>query len=154
MGYDISGRGALPKGKAVEPTTFRARTGQEVGAGRITSGLCGALAQVASLPARFETYALPDDFVPGYSLKEALGRIRRLHSNYSELAEELELTCIQRATSGGKCRFSKELASGSHRLKCPALSLVWFTLKGVAEEKSEEAFTEWRQRRERQQSKR
>ena len=110
------------------------------------SGVCGLLAQVAKLPARFEVYVLPDDFVPGHSLKEALDQMRQLHSNYDELAEELELACIQRAISGGKCRFSEELAAGTDRLECPALSLVWFTLRRVAEEKAQEAFAEWRQR--------
>ena len=123
-------------------TPVRTRTGQNAGAG-MTPGPCDLLTQVASLRARFEAYALPDDFMPGYSLREALDKIRQLYSNYNELAEELELACIQRATSGGKCRFSKELASGTDRLECPALSLVLFTLKRVADERSEEALINW-----------
>jgi hypothetical protein len=130
----------------MKPTTAQKRAGRKAGAGKTLSGVCGLLAQVAKLPSRFEVYELPDDLVPGHSLKEALAKIRQLHSNYAELAEELELACIQRVSSGGKCRFSEELADGTDRLKCPALSLVWFTLRRVAEEKAEEAFSRWRQR--------
>ena len=130
----------------MKPTTAQERTGRKAGVGRTLSGVCGLLAQVAKLPARYEVYELPDDFVPGHSLQEALDKIQQLHSNYDELAEELEAACVQRTTSGGKCRFSEELAAGTDRLKCPALSLVWFTLRRVAEEESEEAFTTWRQR--------
>lgn len=127
-------------------TPVQARTGQDAGVERTPSEPCDPLTQIITLRARVEVYALPDSFLPGYSLREALDRVRRLYSNYDELAEELELSCTQRVASGCACRFSGELASGRDRQECPALSLVLSTLKRVADERSEEALISWRPR--------
>jgi len=124
----------------------RGRTGHDTRAQKAPPGPCGILAQVASVRARFEAHTIPDDFVPGRSLTEGMDKVRRLHSNYSDLAEELERACIQRATGGGPCRFSERLAAGTDRLECPALSLVQFTLRRVAEEELENALLAWRRR--------
>jgi len=137
----------------MKPTTALAHTSRKPNVGTVLSGPCGILAHVASIRARFEAYALPEDFVPGYSLTDALDQIRQLHSNYDQLAEELESACIQRATSGGGCRFSGRLASGTDRLTCPARSLVLFTLERIAEEELEKALIQWRRQTLRERSK-
>lgn len=127
----------------MEQTPVQARTAQDVGEERTSSGPCDLLAQIITLRARFEVYALPDDFLPGYSLREALDKIQQLYSNYDELVEELESVCIQTVASGCACRFSKNLSSGMDRRECPALSLVLSTLRRVADEKAEEALISW-----------
>ena len=124
-------------------TPVRTRTAQDVREERTPSQPCDLLAQIITLRVRFEVYALPDDFLPGYSLRDALDKIRQLYSNYDELVEELESMCIQAFASGYACRFSKKLASGTDRRECPALTLVLSTLKRVADERAEEALINW-----------
>ena len=116
-------------------------------------GICGLLAEEAKLLARVKVDALPDDFVPGYSLRDALTKIRQQHTNYEELLDELELLCTERVSAGGKCPFSGNLASGTARERCPYLTILCRALTSRADERAEEAFAEWRRRTLRESSK-
>ena len=109
-------------------------------------GICGLLAEEANLLARVKVEALPDDFVPGYSLEDAVAKIRQQHTNYDELLDELERLCTERTSAGGQCAFSRNLASGIARERCPYLAILNRALTSRADERAQEAFTEWRQR--------
>ena len=137
----------------MEQVTERTRTHRNACEGAALSGLCSVLAEEAFLPARFEAYALPDDFVPGYSVQDTLDKIRHWHSNYEELLEELQSVCIDRVTAGNKCPFSRHLALGTARHRCPFLGLLCCALTSLADEKAEEVFSDWRWRKVRQRSK-
>ena len=109
-------------------------------------GICGLLAEEANLLARVKADALPSDFVPGYSLQDAVVKIRQQHTNYEELLDELQSLCTERATAGAKCPFSRNLASGTSRQRCPYLAILGRSLTSTADERAEAAFAEWRQR--------
>jgi len=110
-------------------------------------GVCNLLAEEANLLARVQVAALPDDFVPGYSLEDAVVKIRQQHTNYEELLNELDLRCTERAAAVAKCPFSRNLASGAARQRCPYLAILCRGLMSTADERAQEAFAEWRQRK-------
>ena len=109
-------------------------------------GICGLLAEEASLLDRVKAEVLPEDFVPGYSLEDAVAKIRQQHTNYEGLLEEIERLCAERTASGAQCPFSRNLASGAGRERCPYLTILCRSLTSTADERAEAAFAEWRQR--------
>ena len=131
----------------MEATCGRAQTHHKVRTVVAAPGLCSVLAKEACLVAKFRTTALPDDFVPGYSVQDTLEKIREQHSNYDELLEELQSTCVDRVIAGNKCPFSRHLALGTARHRCPFLGLLCSTLTSLADEWAEGAFSIWRWRK-------
>ena len=109
-------------------------------------GICELLAEEANLLARVTVDALPDDFVAGYSLQDAVAKIRLQDTNYEELLNELQLLCTEKITTGAKCPFSRSMASGTSRERCPYLAILSRALTSRADERAQEAFAEWRQR--------
>ena len=109
-------------------------------------GPCGILDRRAYLRTQCEASALPDDFVPGNSLRATVDRIRRRYSNYEVLLGEMTLLCMEKGSVGGQCAFYQDLVmDGGWRL-CPLLSLLCCELKRFADQKAEEAYYDWRQR--------
>ena len=111
---------------------------------------CAMLAEKANLPARCEAQALPNSFVPGYSIQTTVDRIRNQHSNYEQLLSELSLPCMEKGPAGGRCVLSQNVALVAGWRRCPLLSLLKCDLRRVADEKAEEAFSAWRRRKDRQ----
>ena len=109
-------------------------------------GICSLLAEEADLMARVKAEALPEDFVPGYSLDDAVAKIRQQHTNFEELLDEIEQLCAERTAAGAKCPFSRNLESGIGRERCPYLTILCRSLTSTADERAEAAFAEWRQR--------
>jgi hypothetical protein len=102
-------------------------------------GICGLLAEEANFLAKVKVEALPDGFVPGYSLEDAVIQIRQQHTNYEALLDELQSLCAGRA----KCPFSRNLASGLSHERCPYFVILRRSLTSTADERAEAAFTEW-----------
>jgi hypothetical protein len=117
------------------------------GEGMTLFGVCGLLAEEANLLARVQVDTLPDDFVPGYSLDDTVVKIRQQHTNYEELVDELDLRCTERAAAVAKCPFSRNLTSGTARQRCPYLAILCRGLVSTADERAQEAFAQWRQRK-------
>lgn len=117
-------------------------------------GPCGILDQRAYLRAQCEASALPDGFAPGNSFRATVDKIRRQHSNYEQLLGEMTLLCMEKGSAGGQCAFYQDLVmDGGWRL-CPLLSLLCCELKRFADQKAEEAFSDWRRRTANQRSER
>lgn len=109
-------------------------------------GPCGILSRRAYLRAQCEARALPDDFVPGNSIRTTVDKIRRQYSNYEVLLGEMTLLCMEKGSVGGRCAFYQDLVmDGGWRL-CPLLSLLCCELGQFADQKAEEAFSDWRRR--------
>jgi len=110
-------------------------------------GVCDLIAKESYLLGRIEVNALPDDFVPGYSVQDAVAKIRQQHSNYEALLVELGALCRERIAAGATCPFSRKLASGTVRENCPYLTILGRSIRSRTDEKAQAAFTEWSRRR-------
>jgi len=133
----------------MEPASDRTQTKTHVFTDVSMPGLCTVLVEEAFLLDRLKAYALPNDFVPGCSVQDTLELIRHQYTNYEEILDELELACIDRVTAGGRCPFSRDLASGMARHKCPFLAMLCGSLTALADQQAEKSFAEWHRRCER-----
>ena len=109
-------------------------------------GPCGILGERAYLTAQCKASALPDDFVPGSSIQTTVDKIRRQYSGYELLLGEMTLLCMEKGPAGGKCAFYQDSVMSAGWRLCPLLSLLCCELKQFADQKAEEAFSDWCQR--------
>jgi hypothetical protein len=82
--------------------------------------------------------------VPGTSLQATVDTIRRQYSNYEVLLGEMTLLCMEKGPVGGQCAFYQDLVMDRGWRLCPLLGLLCCELKRFADEKAEEAFSDWR----------
>ena len=79
-----------------------------------------------------------------------MDEIRRQYSSYEQLLAEMTLLCVEKGPVGGKCAFTQDVVMGAGWRLCPLLTLLCSELGRFADQKTEQAFSDWRRRKDRQ----